>query len=147
MAKSTNRIIAVIFGIGVLMGCGYLVGRWVRTPQVVTQTVEESAAELSPPSHQMVLSQIRALTERDPTDAASEVFLNEDPWVYGVRSGGALLVPGIPKDSKILTDGILPVKVIAWTGLKGANLSELDGAAKRYAEAFNRVTVQILLTN
>jgi|GEM_PF-5959434 len=149
MKKSTIRIVAVALGIFILMFSGYLVGRWVQIPQVVTHTVEESATEASPPSDQLVSRQIRALTERNPIEAAREVWSHEDPWVYGMISGGSLLVPGIPNDSPIITDKILPVKVIAWTGLKGsgAGLTMLDGVAERYAEAYNLETDRILCTN
>ncbi len=149
MKKPTISIIAITLGVCVLTLGGYLVDRWFQIPQVETRAVEDSATVVNPPSHRMVARQIRALTERNPMEAARDVWFRDDPWVYGMISGGKLLVPGIPNDSPIMTDRIVPVRVIAWTGLTapGASSSALDLAAERYAEAFNLETVRILATN
>jgi hypothetical protein len=149
MKKVSLNILALCLGIGVLTLGGYLVGRWGRIPEVETWSRQESVAETGAPSERAIMRQIRALTERSPIGAARSVWHQEDPWLYGVRSESGLTVPGIPNDDPVLTNGILPVRVIAWSGgtTGGDSTKELDRVAVKYAEAYNVETDLILKTN
>ena len=66
-----------------------------------------------------------------------------------MRSESGLTVPGIPNDDPVLAKGMMPVKVIAWSGgtTGGDSSKELDRVAVKYAEAYNLETDLILKTN
>ncbi len=149
MKKVPIKILALCLGVGVLTLGGYLVGHWGQIPEVETWTREESVTETGAPSERAILKQIRALTERSPVGAARSVWHREDPWLYGVRSESGLTVPGIPNDDPVLAKGMMPVKVIAWSGgtTGGDSSKELDRVAVKYAEAYNLETDLILKTN
>lgn len=127
---------------------GYLVGETVELPPMTTWTVEESNSTRSIPADRAIERQIRALTGRDPMNAASMNFQHEPPWLYGVRTQDGWVVPGVSTDSPMLGMGF-PVKIISWTGetANGARHKKLDQVATEYALKYNRQTEIISLTN
>lgn len=149
MKKVPRKILALCLGIGVLTLGGYLVGRSGRIPEVKTWTMDEFGSVTGAPSERAIMKQIRALTERSPIGAARSVWHREDPWLYGVRTESGLTVPGIPNADPVLAIGILPVRVIAWSGgtEDGHSAKELDRVAVKYAKAYNIETDLILKTH
>ena len=149
MKMSIPRISILCVVIGVLSLTGWFIASMIIVPDVATGPVASALVDIGTPSDRIITKQIKALSERNPEEAAAIVWLHEDPWLYGVRSADGWIVPGVADDSPVLTERVLPVRVISWTGgtLKSKKGAELDRMAKQYAERYNAKTVTIMSSN